>query len=99
MLAHHASGKKSADTYARDVLASPLRSFDHVLQQIRQGVFPARHDKIRHVKGSVERRSETQYQAPEASERDDDDVSSSISSESEEFHEIPLADDAIPGDS
>jgi len=39
LLGHHASGKKSADTYARDVLASPLRSFDHVLQQIRQGVF------------------------------------------------------------
>jgi hypothetical protein len=40
--------------------------------------------------------SKTQYQAPEASEHDDDDASSSTSSESEEFHEIPLADDAIP---
>ena len=37
MLGHHVTGKHSADVYARDVLAAPLREFDTVLQQIRNG--------------------------------------------------------------
>ena len=37
LLGHHVTGKKSADVYARDVLAAPLRQFDLVLQQIRNG--------------------------------------------------------------
>ena len=37
MLGHHVTGKHSADVSARDVLAAPLREFDTVLQQIRNG--------------------------------------------------------------
>ena len=37
LLGHHVTGKKSADVYARDVLAAPLRQFDLVLHQIRNG--------------------------------------------------------------
>lgn len=39
LLGHHASGKHSADTYARDVLAQPLRGYESVLRQIRVGAF------------------------------------------------------------
>ena len=55
--------------------------------------------RIRHVRGSVERISENSVPGTRSKhEHDDDDVSSSTSSKSEEPHEIPLADDAIPGD-
>ena len=37
LLGHHSTGKQSTEVYARDVLASPLRDFDRVLQQIRSG--------------------------------------------------------------
>ena len=37
LLGHHVTGKGSADVYARDVLAAPLRQFDMILQQIRNG--------------------------------------------------------------
>eukprot|EP00435_Cladocopium_sp_Y103_P007410 s3328_g2.t1 len=39
LLGHHVSGKHSADVYARDALAAPLREFDGVLQNIRGGNF------------------------------------------------------------
>lgn len=39
LFGHHASGKHSADTYARNVLAQPLREYETVLQQIRTGAF------------------------------------------------------------
>ena len=35
LLGHHSTGKQSAECYARDNLAKPLRDFDLVLQQIR----------------------------------------------------------------
>ena len=35
LLGHHSTGKQSAECYARDNLAKPLRDFDLALQQIR----------------------------------------------------------------
>ena len=39
ILGHHSTGKTSAECYARDSLAKPLRDFDLVLQQIRMKTF------------------------------------------------------------
>lgn len=39
VLGHHSTGKTSAECYARDNLAKPLRDFDLVLQQIRTKAF------------------------------------------------------------
>ena len=39
ILGHHSTGKTSAECYARDSLAKPLRDFELVLQQIRTKAF------------------------------------------------------------
>lgn len=39
ILGHHSTGKTSAECYARDNLAKPLRDFDLVMQQIRTKAF------------------------------------------------------------
>lgn len=39
LLGHYSSEKHSADTYARDVLAQPLREYEQILRQIRAGAF------------------------------------------------------------
>ena len=57
MLGHHVTGKHSADVYARDVLAAPLREFDAVLQQIRNGACSQpHHRKIQRTPSPLRRR-------------------------------------------
>ena len=39
ILGHHSTGKNSAETYSRDLLAAPLRELDEVVRKVRVGLF------------------------------------------------------------
>ena len=39
ILGHHSTNSRSADIYARELLASPLREYENMLQHVRQGTF------------------------------------------------------------
>eukprot|EP00435_Cladocopium_sp_Y103_P073992 s288_g46.t1 len=83
LLGHHTTGKQSADVYARDVLAAPLREFDTVLQNIRNGSLRPDATRSGMVGNVTDADPKDSYVVPRPAETDDKMSESSSSSESE----------------
>eukprot|EP00435_Cladocopium_sp_Y103_P015409 s326_g3.t1 len=83
LLGHHTTGKQSADVYARDVLAAPLREFDIVLQNIRNGSLRPDATRSGMVGKVTEVDPKDSYVVPPPADTDDKMSDSSSSSESE----------------
>ena len=95
LLGHHASGHHSADTYARDVLAHPLRQYEEVLQRIRMGAFRPDASRSGMLLESSKPDPKESYTVPEEVAPEDhpqgpisEDSSSSSSSESDSVREL-----------
>lgn len=97
LLGHHVTGKHSADVYARDVLAAPLRDFDKVLQQIQNGALRPDATRSGMISAPVQDDPKDAFTLEE--KNDDKDVSDSTSSsESDSSSDEPHEDLALPHD-
>jgi hypothetical protein len=89
-LGHHSTGKTSAECYARDSLAKPLRDFELVLQQIRTKAFSPDATRSGMLSSAIVPDPKSFFQVdsapdPKASEEaDEESQSSETSSDSEE---------------
>ena len=96
LLGHHSSGKGSAETYARDSLAKPLRDYEEVLSKIRTGSFspdhtrsgmlsePIRKDPATHLQPSAAAHEPMEDKQAESSSTSSSSGSSSTSSSESE---------------
>ena len=82
MLGHHVTGKHSADVYARDVLAAPLREFDTVLQQIRNGALRPDATRSGMLSAPSQEDPKDTFAVEESRVPDEEDQSSSSESDS-----------------
>eukprot|EP00435_Cladocopium_sp_Y103_P058747 s575_g20.t1 len=96
LLGHHVSGKHSADVYARDVLAAPLREFDSVLQQIRNGSLRPDTTRSGMVGEACRTDPKDDFKPPDESVAEAS--SSSSSSEAESSSDESVAELAMPND-
>eukprot|EP00435_Cladocopium_sp_Y103_P071582 s1104_g37.t2 len=98
LLGHHTTDKQSADTYARDVLAAPLREFESVLQQIRSGALIPDATRSGMVGEATRMDPKDVYTAPVEEEENESISSSSSESESssdESVDNLLLPDDPV----
>ena len=95
LLGHQSTGKQSAECYARDNLAKPLRDFDLVLQQIRTRAFSPDATRSGMMSTQVVQDPIWNYAVPESAHEDQagislpesNEMSSSSSSESSSTEE------------
>ena len=52
ILGHHSTGKHSAETYSRDLVAAPLRQLDEVIRKVRVGLFLPDLTRSGHLRGA-----------------------------------------------
>eukprot|EP00435_Cladocopium_sp_Y103_P014911 s1303_g3.t1 len=98
LLGHHTTDKQSADTYARDVLAAPLREFESVLQHIRSGALIPDATRSGMVGEATRVDPKDVYAAPAEGEENESISSSSSESESssdESVDKLVLPDDPV----
>lgn len=87
LLGHHSSGTKSVETYSRDILAAPLREFEHVLQQIRTSAFRPDSTRSGLLGAALEPDPQRSY-VPEKLDKESEASESSSSSDSESSGEV-----------
>eukprot|EP00435_Cladocopium_sp_Y103_P074032 s203_g46.t1 len=98
LLGHHVSGKHSADVYARDALAAPLREFDGVLQNIRSGNFMPDATRSGMIGAATRQDPKDTFTASIEEEKPADSSSSSSDSDSssdESHQDLILPDDPV----